>query len=278
VALGLGRDGAARRRLGGLAGRPARRLAALMIEFDTRVRDEGPASACRWLLSHFVQRVDVRNVEHVPRTGPLLLVANHPGAYDGFALISGLPRTDIKVLSSEVAIFRTLPHVVEHLIQTDRDAYKRLRAVRTAIKHLEGGGLLLTFGSGFLDPDPLAFPGAERLAWDELHNWSPSIELLLRKAPETLFQAAIIGGVVSPRWSRLPFVRYRRREHDRRKLTEFLQVLYQLTFPGQLLMTPQVAFGCPLTTGELQISGPGAMQRVVAQARGLLAESFAAAW
>ncbi len=270
VALGAARDGAVRRRLGGVVARPVHRLAALAVGFDGRVGEEGAAAGCRWLLSHFVEQVDAVDPENILPTGPVLIAANHPGAYDSFALVASLPRPDILALTSEVKVFRYLPHVAGHLIQTDRDPYKRLAAVRTAVRHLQAGGCLVTFASGFLDPDPLAYDEALEEARAALADWSPSLELLLRKAPETCLVPAIVGGVVAPQWARHPLVRYRRRPHDRRKLAEFLQVIYQLVRPGRLRLAPRVVFGQAVPASELSPGAPECMPRIRAHAEATL--------
>ncbi len=270
VALGAARDGALRRYSGGIVARPVRRLATLAVAFDRRVGKEGAAAGCQWLLSHFVARVDAIDQGHIPPAGPVLIAASHPGAYDSFALVASLPRPDIKVLSSEVKVFHYLPHVAAHLIQTDRDPYKRLAAVRAGIRHLQAGGCLVTFASGFLDPDPLAYPEAMEEARAALANWSPSLELLLRKAPETRLVPAIVGGVVAPQWARHPLVRYRRRPHDRRKLAEFLQVIYQLVRPGRLKLAPRIVFGEAVPASELLAGEPECMAGIRAHAAATL--------
>ncbi len=270
VALGAQRGGVLRQHLGGIVARPVRRLATLAVAFDRRVGEEGAAAGCRWLLSHFVERVDAIDQGHIPPAGPVLIAANHPGAYDSFALVASLPRPDVKVLSSEVAVFRYLPHVAAHLIQTDRDPYKRLAAVRAGIRHLQAGGCLVTFASGFLDPDPLAYERAAAEARAALADWSPSLDLILRKAPETRLVPAIVGGVVAPQWARHPLVRHRRRPHDRRKLAEFLQAIYQLVFPGRLKLIPRVVFGTSVPARELLAGEPECMASIHAHAEATL--------
>jgi hypothetical protein len=274
VAAGLPRDGAARRHLGGIADPPARRLATLMVEFDRRTENDGIREGCRYLLPSFVSRVEYIGAEHVPGTGPVLVCTNHPGAYDGFAMVAGLPRDDVRVLTSDIPFFRALPHVSEHLIQTDTDPYRRLAAVRAAIRHLQGGGLVHTFARGFLEPDPLSAPGAVQDAIASLEEWSPSLELILRKAPETRVVVAMAGGVVSPRWLRSPLVRYRKAPHERRKLAEFMQIIYQLLRLGRLLMTPRVAYGTALSPAELLPDQPGALRRIIESATAVLTAQF----
>jgi hypothetical protein len=274
VAAGIARDGAARRRLGGIVDRPARRLATMMVEFDRRTQEQGIREGCRSLLPGFVSRVEYVDAEHVPVAGPVLVCANHPGAYDGFCMVAGLPRDDVRVLTSDIAFFRALPHVSEHLLPMDTDPYRRLAAVRAGIRHLQNGGLLHTFARGFLEPDPLSAPGAVQDAIESLQEWSPSLELILRKVPETHVVVAIGGGVVSPHWLRHPLVRYRKKGHDRRKLAEFMQVIYQLLRPGRLLMEPRVVYGPALSPAELRPDEPGALQRIIASAAEVLSVHF----
>ncbi len=85
------------------------RFADLAAEFDQAVAQVGLASAIRPYYSRFAERVTVTGMETLPATGPLLVVSNHPGAYDLFLILSSLPRDDVKVIVSEISILHRLP-------------------------------------------------------------------------------------------------------------------------------------------------------------------------
>ena len=50
------------------------------------------SAGSQWLLSQLVTGVTVRGAEAIPLTGPLIVVSNHPGAYDSVAILASLPR------------------------------------------------------------------------------------------------------------------------------------------------------------------------------------------
>src|SRR5512135_2462453 len=82
IALKQPPHGLARRLLGPLLKLPARRFAVLMAEVDRRVALNGIVDAARWLLTQIVTGIDAHGTEHIPSHGPVLVAANHPGAYD----------------------------------------------------------------------------------------------------------------------------------------------------------------------------------------------------
>ena len=86
-----------------------------------------------------------------------------------------------------------LPNIAEHGIPVPYDIPSRLQTVRSTIHHLNNDGAVLLFPSGNVEPDPAVSPGAEQ----SLSGWSPSIELFLRRVPETISVVAIASGILS---------------------------------------------------------------------------------
>ena len=85
-----------------LAGVPARRLSRKILHFDDLVGQHGLADAGRYLLDEFTQGVDIDGTQHVPRHGPLLVVANHPGLVDAMAIWVALEaRPDLKIIAAD---------------------------------------------------------------------------------------------------------------------------------------------------------------------------------
>lgn len=266
IALGQSPRGVIGRALRPVCRLPARRFAKLMAGFDQRVGKDGPAEAARWLLSRFVDRVEVRGAEHIPAEGPLLVASNHPGAYDSLILVSNLPRRDLKVLASGVDVLRVLPNVARHLIYVTPDPHARMAAIRATIKHLDSGGAVLTFASGLVDPDPDVLPGAA----EALEAWSPSLGVILRRAPQTRVVAAIVSGVAAPECLRSPLLRFARQEWEKRKLAEFIQISQQLAFGRRFDLRPRVTFGQPRAVDELLASKGGVMPSIIGQAKEVL--------
>src|SRR3712207_4218610 len=76
---GVAEHGRRRRALEVLFGGRARRFAHDVAGFDARIAESGVGVASRELMARYGGQVVAEGVEHVPRAGPTLLVANHPG-------------------------------------------------------------------------------------------------------------------------------------------------------------------------------------------------------
>lgn len=99
-------------------------------------------------------RVDVaaEDLEHIPQSGPTIIVANHPyGALDG--LIAGAlamrRRGDIRIIANEW-LYR-IPEMQSLVLSVDVYAQRvqgNASTLRAAVKHLNAGGLLIIFPAG----------------------------------------------------------------------------------------------------------------------------------
>jgi len=267
-AAGLRKTLAARRTFGLLFRRAADRLSAIGLAADRMIRTDGFPAACRWMMSHWVGNVTTRGAENIPPEGPLLVVSNHVGAYDILVAPSQVNRPDLKIISSDIKYLKNLPHACEHLIFLTDEPYDRMAATRAGIRQLKEGGSLLLFGSGRIDPDPALSAEAEK----HLENWSPSIDLFLRMAPQAKVVLSIASGFLTSRWMNHPLTRLRRVDWEKRRIAEFGQVLQQLFFPGTIYVSPSVSFAPPITAEEL---GENPRQKLIEQARRLLADHLA---
>lgn len=270
VALGLPRSGWLQTLFSPLAWPVAHVAARLGAEFDRRVALEGWTAACRWALPQFVDGYQAYGTENLPATGPLVVASNHPGSYDVLVISSALARDDLKVMVSDVPVFRSLYATSPHLIYTktgpNTDSQARMPAARAAVRHLRAGGALLVYASAQVDPDPAFLPGAER----ELEQWSSSLPLFLRRVPEAKLLVTIVSGVLDPSSFRHPLTRLRREQRLKQFLAEFLQVGQQVMFGRRYALTPEVRFAQPLTADEL--SGGDAQAIILGRARELLPE------
>ena len=99
-------------------------------------------------------QVPASDVEHIPKSGPVVVVANHPyGMLDGAALATLLSRVrcDVKVLTN--FLLQGVPELERYCIFVDpfrsADSKKRNRtALRKAMSWLASGGMLAIFPAG----------------------------------------------------------------------------------------------------------------------------------
>ena len=98
--------------------------------------------------------LDERQLERIPRTGPAVVVANHPyGGLEGLFLIAQLQRYRSDSLFIANELLARIPEIREVLLPVDafggpRAASKNARSLRAALKHVRNGGLLVLFPAG----------------------------------------------------------------------------------------------------------------------------------
>jgi len=271
IALKQPPRGVVRQLIGPLLKLPARRFAVLMAEVDRRVALNGLANAAQWLLTQIVTGIDARGTEHIPRTGPLLIAANHPGAYDIVALIAAIGRDDLKIIASGVPFTRSLIATSPHLIYVNPDnrgAPDRMVAIRSGIRHLHAGGALLIYPTGIVDPDPDIAPGLA----ESIGTWSGSLEIFLRRAPQTRVVPAIVSSVLSQRDFNNPLVKIPKTDWEKRKLAEMIQISRQMIAHKPIDLTPRLTFGEAIVGDDLRDAAGHTLPAIIAQARQTLIE------
>jgi len=105
-------------------------------------------------LLHIEKVCDPEDLKLIPRTGPAIVVANHPhGILDGMVIGSLLRqvRSDVKIISNTLLSFS--PEFAEQFISVDvfgtpSAAASNSKALREAIRWLESGGMVVVFPSG----------------------------------------------------------------------------------------------------------------------------------
>jgi len=255
--------------LGKLVTPAARKFARLLVAFNTAAENGGPAAGCQHMFPYFFDQLEVQGQEKIPGKGPLILASNHPGGMD-FVAIGGLAgRDDIQVITDDIAMLRRLPAVREHLILMPSEPREQFRALKTALDHLEKGGVLLLFPTGSIDPDPHYF----RNPREHLQRWSKSLEFFVRKVPETQIQPVIVSQAIGERFLfRNPLVKLQQRRTDRQRLAEFLQVMNMVFLKGRRFNL-KVRFGDVLQfQGREKESLPEFYQHIKVSAEQLLDE------
>ena len=196
-----------------LGSKTTRWLADLLSRWDRQVERSSFIETARDALNLFTSGFELSSAEAIPKTGPLLAVANHPGMYDSIGAIVTVGREDVRVVAARREFFRVLPNINRHLLIIETDASLRLEAVRHIIQALKEGQAVIIFPSGKLGPEPSLMPGAAA----SLEQWSASVGIFLSKVPETCLLPILISQTLSPKawhsWpARLPKAQKRRHQ------------------------------------------------------------------
>lgn len=248
-------------------GSTVRGISEKAATFDESVGRLGfQASASNWL-NQWVSKIEFIGEEQIPADQPLLIAANHPGTFDSLALTSILPRNDLKIVTAGNPFFRSLPNLRQHLIYATNDTHVRMATIRKALRHLSAGGSLLIFPSGRVDPDPGYFLSEAK---QSLEQWSDSLELLLRKVPQSNLVVAINSGFVAPEFLRHPFARMHPIKLTRQCIAEFIQVIQMVLHNQVVSNQPKVLFSEPFSLEELAQSPRSFRERVLSLAASMM--------
>jgi Acyltransferase len=258
TAFKLDRIGPLRGLIDTLAQVPARRFSRQIAEFDRLVGDQGLAAAGRYILRLFAQSFAVTGAEHIPANGPLLVCSNHPGMADAMALWVGLEqRPDLKIIAAERELLHAVPNTSRYLLYVAAATGGRTGLLRAAAAHMIGGGALLTFPGGHIEPDPAVRPGAI----ESLQSWSNSTALLARLAPNAMILPAAVGGVISASAMQIPLLQLFKTQKERDWAAATLQVL----IPAYRDVHTRVAFGPPLRAADLAEVDPARALTILAE-------------
>nr|WP_040615720.1 lysophospholipid acyltransferase family protein [Oceanicola granulosus] len=143
-------------------------------EFEKLGDTEGQAF---WPATMKVMGIDITTpraqLENIPATGPVVLVANHPhGLVDGMVLadLIGRRRNDYRILSrsiltglDESASSYMIPVPFPHEPEAQR---KMIEMRSAAMDHLAKGGLIALFPSGVVATAPTFFGPVEEAEWN----------------------------------------------------------------------------------------------------------------
>ena len=223
------------------ARRIAREFAACDEVFATRAFPD----AARWSLEHFSAELEVAGVDRVPRRGPTLLVANHPGLTDAVGLIAALDRPDVRIVAADYPFLHAMRGLGPRLIFLGASGTSQLSWIRAVARDLRRGGVVLLFPAGHLEPDP-AVLGRD----DALLPWSDSVGLIARLAPEAQIVPAAVTGVLSARAFAHPLTRLRRTALDRQRVATLLQMID----PRFRHVRVRIAFESPLVARPDRVS------------------------
>jgi 1-acyl-sn-glycerol-3-phosphate acyltransferase len=238
---------------------PARRFANQILNFDKDVGQSNLAEASRQLMrKHYVKDVRVHGREHVPTTGPILFLANHPGMADTISLFAAINRPDLKIIALHRPFLAALPNTTNQLFFIDDDPVKRLNAVRQVSIHLREGRSVLTFPAGEIEPDPSVYPGA----LESLNTWTESAGVFLRFARDAKIVPVLVSGVLWDKTAYHWIPRLKRARPEREKLAAALQLLMLITRNTRPNVV-HVRFAKPITLQEAGSTEAQAIHQLV---------------
>jgi hypothetical protein len=226
---------------------PAQRMSGLLVELDRNIAKIGWNNAVNLFLGYFTGKVRILGSVQMPKDGPLMVVCNHPAAYDLVILAAYTRRDDLKIIASDIPIIQLMPNIADHIIPVPYHIPTRLHTIRSSILHLKNEGSILIFPRGNVEPDPAISPGAEQ----SLSGWSASIELFLRQVPQTTTVVAAISGVLSGDWYKSPLINLWKKYEQRQKVAEIFQIASQLFIGKTPTSTPLISFSSPLSVDDL---------------------------
>lgn len=233
------------RTLRGLFLRPARTFAKQMVEFDNTVGTNGLPDASRLLLKKFTRSLRVFGADLVPASS-FLALSNHPGMVDTLALFAALNRPDLKIIALDRPFLNALPNTSKQLFYLKDDSASRMTLVRQVSAHLRAGGAALTFPAGHIEPDPDVYPGAV----NSLKDWTNSVGVFVRMAPETAVLPVLVRGVVREKSAKHWLLKFKKTPQEKEKLTAALQLLAHVVFK-QTDVHVRVQIGRPIYARDL---------------------------
>jgi len=257
-----------------LLGGQVRRFADNMATFNVELVTRGLAEASVALCDRYGGRIVAEGLEHIPRSGPLLLVSNHPGMFDTLAIYATLPRSDIRALARPQPLLGLLSSLAPNLLMLPDEGAGRAGGLRQVLQLLRADGALLVFPAGHLEPEPylVGHHGLNGASPDEpLGPWSSGVGTLVKLAARQGVPLRVvptsIAGVLSTRTWRWfgPLLKLRRTVRGREDLTAVLQ----LAFPGLSPTTIRVCYGAPLNAAALA-AGDADVEGITARIRSVV--------
>jgi len=159
-----------------------------------------------WLLVHTVYRLEKSGLEHIPESGPAVLVCNHVSYVDPLVIAAACPRPVRFVMDHQIFkipvlsfIFRTDRAIPIAPAREDPDALER--ANDEIAKALEQGDLVAIFPEGKITYD------------GNLNPFRPGVSRIIERTPVPVIPLALRGlwgsffsrheGPAMTRWSRI---------------------------------------------------------------------------
>ena len=222
----------------------ARKFAGQMLEFDETAGRLGLAEGGRQTIQCYVRSLRLFS-QPLPDT-PILALSNHPGMMDTLALFAALDRPDLKIIAVERPFLKSLTNTSKQLFFLTKDPVARMALIRKVSGHLRSGGDALTFPAGKIEPDANVYPGA----LDALADWTDSVGVFIRLAPETAILPVLVRGVIWEKTARNPLTLLKKSKVEQEKFAAALQLLAHVVWNMKSLDV-SVQIGNPITVNQL---------------------------
>lgn len=225
--------------------KPAEIFARHIIDYDNVTGLHGIHEGGRDLLNRYVKELRVFGADRIPDSA-FLALSNHPGMTDTLALFAALKRKDLHIIALDRPFLNALPHTTKQLFYVYEDAAKRMALVRQVSSHLRNGGALLTFPAGHIEPDLEVYEGAS----ESLQDWTDSVGVFIRMAPEAAILPVFVRGVVAKKYANHWLLKIKKTREEKEKLATALQLLGMIIF-NEKPVTVSVQIGNPIYAKEL---------------------------
>ena len=194
-ALGLPQSSSVRSMTRAVFGKATQKFSELAVGLDRVVAEGGVSAGANWILPRFVRSHIAHGTENIPAEGPLVIASNHPGSYDSIVISAHVKRPDYKIIIGDIPFFKNLPNISRSAIFAPavENIQGRMQVVRDCIRHLQYDGALLIFARGGIEADPSFMPSPDA----EFNLWSRSLEIFLRRVPQTRVLVTIVSGVIA---------------------------------------------------------------------------------
>lgn len=176
-----------------LGSKPAGWLADLLSRIDEQLAETSLSETAIRAISTLSDGLEINSQEAVPTSGPLLVVANHPGLIDILGVLAILRREDVKIVAQRKGFMRVLRNINRLMLTLDPDSNSKLKTIREIIQALNNDMVVIIFPSGQLEPDPAIVPDAAIA----LQGWSDSIGVFLDKVPKTKLLPVLVSGILT---------------------------------------------------------------------------------
>ena len=258
--------------------RQLRLFADNLATFNLELITLGLAEASTALCQRYGGRVVAEGLEHVPRSGPLLLVSNHPGMFDTLGIYASLPRPDIRVLARPQPLLGLMTSLAPNLLMLPDEGAGRSGGLRQVLQLLRADGALLIYPAGHLEPEPMLLGrhGLKDAPSEPLIPWSSGVGTLVKLAarqgiPLQVVPVALAGVLSTQTWRWFsPILKLRKTLRGREDLTAVLQV----AFPGWGPTTVRVRYGAPLAASTLA-AGDADVEAITGQIRSIVQDQIA---
>jgi hypothetical protein len=245
--------------------KPAETFARHVVEYDDTVGSHGIVEGGWNLVNRYVNGLRILNADRVPDSA-FLALSNHPGMTDTIALFAALNRNDLHIIALDRPFLNALPHTTKQLFYVYDDPAKRMTLVRQVSAHLKKGGATLTFPAGHIEPDPDVYPGAV----ESLREWTDSVGVFLRLAPDAAILPVLVRNVVAKKYARHWLLNIKRTKEEKEKLATALQLLGMILFKEKPV-TVTVQIGRPIYAKDLGTTDGGVIhQAVLAEMKSLI--------